>query len=80
MTLRNCLAAVLAILTTATPIGAQPGVGEGVPIFSPVTWERLVSAADEPQNWSMYNGMLDSKRFSSLDQIDRGNVDDLELK
>ena len=80
MTLRNCLAAVLAILTTATPIGAQPGAGEGVPVFSPVTWERLVSAADEPQNWLMYNGTLDSKRFSSLDQIDRGNVDDLELK
>ena len=45
-----------------------------------MTWERLVSAADEPQNWLMYNGTLDSKRFSSLDQIDRGNVDELELK
>jgi len=80
MTLHNRLAAVLAILTLATPVGAQPGAGEGVPVFSPVTWERLASAADEPQNWLMYNGTLDSKRFSSLDQIDRGNVDDLELK
>jgi len=80
MTLRNCLAAVPAILTIATPMGAQPGAGEGGAVFSPVTWERLVSAADEPQNWLMYNGTLDSKRFSSLDQIDRGNVDELELK
>ena len=28
----------------------------------------------------MYNGTLDSQRFSRLDRIDRGNVADLELK
>ena len=50
------------------------------PAFSPVTWERLMNAADEPQNWLMYSGTLDSQRFSKLDQVNTGNVDQLELK
>ena len=29
-----------------------------------VTWDRLVNAADEPQNWLMYSGTFDSKRHS----------------
>ena len=51
-----------------------------MPQFAPVTWERLVNAADEPHKWLMYNGTLDGQRFSRLDQIDRGNVAGLELK
>ena len=58
----------------------EPAAGDAVPPFAPVTWERLVNAADEPHNWLMYNGTLDSKRFSRLDQVDRTNVADLELK
>lgn len=50
------------------------------PAFSPVTWERLVNAADEPQNWLMYSGTLDSQRFSRLDQVNTENVGELELK
>ena len=48
--------------------------------FSPVTWERLLNAADEPQNWLMYSGTLDSQRFSRLDQVHTNNVANLELK
>ncbi len=29
---------------------SQPGA---TPSFSPVTWERLLNAADEPENWLM---------------------------
>ena len=50
------------------------------PSFSPVTWERLLNAADEPENWLLYSGTLDSQRFSRLDQIHGGNVAELELK
>ena len=50
------------------------------PSLSPVTWERLLNAADEPQNWLMYSGTLDSQRFSRLDQVDKANVGELELK
>ena len=61
-------------------LAQEPPAGEGMPLFAPVTWERLVAAADEPQNWLMYSGTLDSKRFSGLDQINTGTVARLELK
>ncbi len=55
-----------------------PGT-DGARQLLPVTWERLLNAADEPQNWLMHNGTLDSQRYSPLDQINRANVADLEL-
>jgi alcohol dehydrogenase (cytochrome c) len=45
-----------------------------------VTPERLVRAAQEPQNWLMYSGGYLSQRYSLLKQIDRANVKNLELK
>ena len=72
-------AAALATGPVVAPLHAQ-APAEGAPMFTPVTWERLVNAADEPHNWLMYNGTLDSQRFSRLDRIDRSNVADLELK
>ena len=60
-------------LVTATFVCVQlmsaqvPSSHDGMPRFSPVTWERLVNAADEPHNWLMYSGTLDSKRYSGLD-------------
>ena len=48
--------------------------------LAPVTWDRLVNAADEPQNWLMYSGTFDSKRHSGLDQVHNRNVHRLELK
>ena len=75
------LATLVALFAAVQPVAAQaPSPSEGVPFFSPVTWERLVNAADEPHNWLMYSGTLDSKRFSRLDQIHNRNVAGLELK
>ena len=71
------IATVLAIIGGAATSAAQ---SEGEAMFSPVTWERLVNAADEPHNWLMYNGTLDGQRFSRLRQIDRTNVTGLKLK
>ena len=45
-----------------------------------VTAERLVNAADEPQSWLTYSGTYMSQRHTTLDQINRANVDELELK
>ena len=61
-------------------IGQEPSADGMAPAFSPVTWERLVNAADEPQNWLMYSGTLDSQRHSGLDQVHNRNVGELELK
>ncbi len=74
------LAATFALAAAAHPVSAQTSSGEGEAVFAPVSWERLVHAADEPHNWLMYNGTLDSQRFSRLDQINTANVGQLKLK
>ena len=45
-----------------------------------VTSDRLLRAADEPQNWLTYSGGYFSQRYSLLRQIDATNVKNLELK
>ena len=45
-----------------------------------VTSDRLLRAADEPQNWLTYSGGYASQRHSQLKQIEPGNVKNLELK
>ena len=61
-------AAFVIALFASIPLGITGQEGEG-PSLRPVTWERLLNAADEPENWLMYNGTLDSQRFSGLEQI-----------
>ncbi len=69
-------------LGVALPLFAQEDQFQTVitPAFSPVTWERLVNATEEPENWMMYSGTLDSQRYSRLDQITKANVSKLEMK
>jgi alcohol dehydrogenase (cytochrome c) len=43
-----------------------------------VTFERLLNAAAEPQNWLMYGGTFTSQRYSTLNQITPANVANLE--
>ena len=72
---------VLVLASEAMVLGQDESgtTGSTTSAFSPVTWERLVNAADEPENWLMYSGTLDSQRFSRLEQIDDQNVGNLEL-
>ena len=44
-----------------------------------VSFERLVNAAGEPQNWLTYSGTYRSERFSPLTEINRDNVSDLKV-
>ena len=60
--------------------GQESSPNIATPSLTPVTWERLVNAADEPHNWLMYSGTLDSQRVSRLDSIHNRNVGGLELK
>ena len=73
---------LLALVISVNLIHAQEPttLEDGAPFFSPVTWDRLVNAADEPQNWLMYSGTFDSQRFSRLNQINTENAATLELK
>jgi alcohol dehydrogenase (cytochrome c) len=43
-----------------------------------VSYERILRAASEPQNWLTYNGTYNSQRYSLLDQITPSNVRNLE--
>src|SRR6202795_3230719 len=44
-----------------------------------VNKDRLINAANEPQNWLMMNGDYGSTRYSKLAQINRDNVKNLRL-
>src|SRR5579884_2207701 len=49
-------------------------------LWSQVSYEDLVKAAQSPANWLTYSGDFTSQRYSRLDQITPANVKDLELK
>ena len=60
------------VLVVASLICLLPG-----PLLGQITEQRLVNAAQEPQNWLTYSGAYASHRYSTLDQIDQSNVKDL---
>ena len=49
-------------------------------LHAQVSSDRLLRAADEPQNWLTYSGTYASQRYSSLGQINSTNVKTLEQK
>ncbi|MDE2977493.1 MAG: PQQ-binding-like beta-propeller repeat protein, partial [Acidobacteriota bacterium] len=64
----------------AVGLGAFLLAAAGVSAQGGVSYERLEAAADEPANWLMYSGEFNSQRFSRLDEIDRSNAADLQLR
>jgi len=48
------------------------------PASAPLTYQRLLNAQAEPQNWLMYWGNYQGTHYSSLKQIDKSNVDRLQ--
>ena len=51
-----------------------------VPAAAQVSFDRLLHAADTPQEWLNYSGGYLSQRYSALDQITPANVANLEQK
>jgi alcohol dehydrogenase (cytochrome c) len=49
-------------------------------IQAQVTYDRLLHADQEPQNWLSYSGTYASNRYSLLKQVTPTNVKDLQLK
>ena len=43
------------------------------------TFDRLLNAGSEPQNWLTHHGSLNAQRHSQLDQINRDNVSGLKV-
>jgi alcohol dehydrogenase (cytochrome c) len=51
-----------------------PGADVAPPVVAEVTYERILNAREEPQNWLTYYGAYNGQRFSPLDQINTENV------
>jgi alcohol dehydrogenase (cytochrome c) len=49
-------------------------------LHAQVSYDRILKAAAEPQNWLTYGGTYTSQRYSGLTQITPGNVAQLEQK
>src|ERR671910_237408 len=54
--------------------GALSGKTGTAPPVSNVTYERILDARSEPQNWLTYYGAYNGQRYSPLDEINRENV------
>lgn len=68
---KTVCATALAVAAAATALDAQYSLT--------VNRDRLINAANEPQNWLLMNGDYGSTRYSRLTQIDRGNVGGLRM-
>jgi len=66
-------AAVLMLAATWTLSGQSPA-------GTPVTYQRLLNAEQEPGNWLMYSGNYQGWRFSRLNQITAQNARNLRVK
>ena len=69
----------LAIVVVAA-LAALSLQGQGPEAQGPVTYERLLKAAQEPGNWLMYSRTYNGWRYSSLNQINAQNVKNLHVK
>src|SRR5581483_9938243 len=45
-----------------------------------VSFDRILGAGNEPQNWLTYSGTMMSQRYTALDQIKPENIKNLELQ
>src|SRR6202167_1753648 len=74
---------LLLFVTITATLWAQGGRGgpqnREAPV-TPVPFERILRANQEPQNWLTYSGNLNSQRHSQLTQISPTNAGDLTLK
>jgi alcohol dehydrogenase (cytochrome c) len=54
--------------------GKTAGGDVAPPVVAGVTYERILEARSEPENWLTYYGAYDGQRYSPLDQINTENV------
>src|ERR671912_2775498 len=54
--------------------GKTAGGEVAPPVVQDVTYERILNARSEPENWLTYYGAYNGQRYSPLDQINTENV------
>jgi alcohol dehydrogenase (cytochrome c) len=55
-------------------------IGGGARVPAQVTYQRLLSADQEPQNWLTYSGRYSGWHYSALNQINTGNASRLSMQ
>ncbi len=70
----------LAVTLSVTITLTLPAQGWAQGDDAGVTFERILNADQEPQNWLTYSGGYGSQRHTTLDQFTPDNADQLELK
>ena len=67
-------AGVAKALSAAAVLGfaAQAGAAD-------ITWDRLLNADKDPNNWLMYHGSYKGWHYSGLDQINKSTVKKLKV-
>ncbi len=73
-------AVTLSVTMTMTMTLTLPALGWAQGDDAGVTFERILNADKEPQNWLTYSGGYGSQRHTTLDQVTPDNADQLELK
>jgi len=61
-------------------LALRAAAGAALRAQQPVTFDRLLRASQEPQNWLTYSGNLAGHRYTLLTQITPANVKNLELQ
>jgi alcohol dehydrogenase (cytochrome c) len=61
----------------AAPTGKLQGVSAPVPVNVDITYEQLLGADQNPDNWMLYGRTYDNQRYSPLNHINTGNVGQL---
>jgi len=73
--LAACLICLGPSFAHAQQASAGPrGVGAPVPVNVDISWQDLLGADQNPNNWSLYGRTYSNQRFSPLDQINTSNV------
>ena len=73
---------ILNVFLFAVPSAAQTEQStlQAQPNLLSVTYESLLNAQSNPQNWLTYSGQYNSQRFSRLEQINSQNASQLRVK
>ena len=67
------------LLTTLAGVVATSALVIAADYKMTVSQDRLINAANEPQNWLLMNGDYGNTRYSKLSQINRDNVKNLKM-
>jgi alcohol dehydrogenase (cytochrome c) len=77
LALMVCIGGGAALAQNAASSGSARGISAPIPVNVDVTYQQLLGADQNPNNWMLYGRTYDNQRYSPLDQINTSNVGSL---